>query len=147
MSQEADRSGTGKQYSMGDVGAGARVVQGDHNVWSESLGISPGGAQLAHELTALLVRIKADAALDPDDRELAADKAQAVAEALPKAAESPDTLRRALRDARQFFSAKAEWAWERLREILTSEPGLQVLAAITDTTTKAAMHALLGVTL
>lgn len=145
MSQGSDSASAGKNYSMGNVGAGARIVQGDYNSWSEGLRLQPGGAQLASELAELLDGIKADIALDPDDRELAADKAQAVVDALPKAAESPDILRKALRDAKQFFGSTARWVWDRLQAVMTSEPGRQVLGTITDIAARSAIQGLLGI--
>lgn len=145
MSQGSDSTGAAKNYSMGNVGDGARIVQGDNNTWSEGLRIQPGGAQLARELAVLLDGIKADTSLDPDDRELAVDKAQAVADALPKAAESPDILRKALRDAKQFFGSTARWFWDRLQAVLASEPGRQVLGTITDVAARSAIQGLLGI--
>ena len=53
MSQGSDSTGAAKNYSMGNVGDGARIVQGDNNTWSEGLRIQPGGAQLARELAVL----------------------------------------------------------------------------------------------
>jgi hypothetical protein len=146
MGQESGSANANKRYSMGDVGTGARVVQGDNNAWSEGLRLQPGGGQLTRELADLLDGIKADATLDPDDRELAIEKTQAVANALPEAAESPDVLRKALRDAKHFFSSTAQWLWERLRKVLTSEPAHELLKTITDATARAAIESLLGMT-
>lgn len=144
MGQGSDSAKAGKQYSMGNVGAGARVVQGDHNTWSEGLRVQPGGAQLARELAELLDGIKADASLEPDDRDLAVEKTQAVAEALPNAAESPDALRKALRDAKHFFGSTARWVWERLRQVLTSDAARELLETVTDVAARAAIQGLLG---
>jgi hypothetical protein len=145
MSEEPETAAGGKHYVIGDVGAGARVMQGEGNSWNEGVRALPGGEQLARELAGLLDTLKADTALEPDDQELAVEKTQAVANALPGAAKEPDRLRRALRDARQFLGSKAQWAWDRLREALTSDTGRAVLGTIGDAAAKAAIISLLGV--
>lgn len=144
MSETSD-VGAGKHYSIGDVGPGARVVQGDHNTWIESLSSRPGGASVANGLRDLLDRVEADTDLEPDDRELALDKTQSVADALPAVADQPEGLRKALRDAKQFFESKAQWAWDSLRRILASESGRQLLDTVTDVAARVAIMALLGV--
>jgi hypothetical protein len=144
MTQGSDAAEARRSYSMGDVGAGARVVQGDHNSWNEGLRLQPGGTQVALELAELLHQIQASEAIEPDDRELAVEKVAAVADALPKAAETPDVLRKALRDARQFLSSNVRWAWQRIQALLTSEAGRQVLGTITDAAARAAIQGLLG---
>ena len=131
---------------MGSVGAGARVIQGDGNLWNESLGHRPGGAQVAREISGILQRIRDDSALDPDDRELAIEKTEAVAAALSAADDSPGQLRKALRDAKSFLSSRASWVWDRVCQVLTTEAGLQILGSITDVAAKAAIHGILGIT-
>jgi hypothetical protein len=147
MTQEADSTSAGKRYSIGTVGAGARVIQGDGNAWSESLSLQPGGAQVAREIAEIVERVRADHALEPDDRDLAIEKTQAVAAALTDAGDSPGHLRKALRDAQSFLNAKAEWAWNRLREVLGSEAGLQILGSITDVAARAAIQGILGISI
>lgn len=147
MSQGPDSGRAGKNYSMGSVGAGARVIQGDGNVWSESLGLHQAGEQVAREITEIAEHIRADAALEPDDRELAIEKTQAVAAALSEQSGSPGQLRKALRDAQSFLSSKVMWAWDRLRQVLTGEAGLQILGSITDVAAKAAIQAILGISI
>jgi hypothetical protein len=145
VSAESEPSTGGKSYTIGDVGAGARVLQGDSNLWIERVGTLPGGAQVARELASLIGELKSDGTLSSDDQELAVEKTQAVADALPDAARSPDRLRKALRDAGQFLGSTATWAWQRLREILVSDAGQAVLGTIADATAKAAISGLLGI--
>ena len=64
---------------------------------------------------------------------------------MPGAANEPDRLRLALRDARQFLGSNAQWVWERLRGALTSDTGRAVLGTIGDAAAKAAIIGLLGV--
>ena len=59
-----------RSYQMGDVGAGARVAQGENISWVEGVASLPGGESLAQQFTALLERIAQDASLDEDAREL-----------------------------------------------------------------------------
>jgi hypothetical protein len=70
----------GRSYRIGDVGAGARVAQGENISWVEGVASLPDGESLAQQFTALLERIAQDASLDEDTRALAQDKTKAVAE-------------------------------------------------------------------
>ncbi len=72
-----------RSYRMGDVGAGARVAQGENISWAEGIAGLPSGQELAQQFAALLERIARDASLDEDARELAQDKTKAVAEGCP----------------------------------------------------------------
>ena len=67
---------------MDDVGAGARVAQGENISWVEGLAGLPDGPALAQQSTALVERIANDPSLDEDTRELAKAKTKAVAEGL-----------------------------------------------------------------
>lgn len=142
---ESDAASIPKSYRVGDVGDGARVIVGDNNSWVERVDALPGGQQVAREIAALIGNLKADSSLSDDDQELAVEKMQAVASALPEAAQSPDRLRKALRDASQFLGATVAWAWQRLQKILTSDAGRAVLGTIADSAAKAAISGLLGV--
>lgn len=142
---EPDTPRGGNSYHMGDVGPGARVVQGDNNSWIERVDVLPGRDEVARELTALIGSLQSDGGLDQGDQELAVEKVQAVADALPQATQSPDRMRKALRDASLFLGGTAAWAWDRLRKIFTSEAGQQVLGTIADATAKAAISSLLGI--
>jgi hypothetical protein len=68
----------GRNYQMGNVGAGARVAQGENISWVEGIASLPGGESLAQQFTTLLEQIAQDASLDEDTRELAQDKTKAV---------------------------------------------------------------------
>jgi len=94
-----EESTAGKHYVIHDVGAGGRVIQGDHDTMIESVQGLPGGIELQRQLEELLARIASAPDLDADNRELAGEKTRAVAEARGKASESPEGLRRALRAA------------------------------------------------
>lgn len=132
----ADRS-----YHIGDVGAGARVAQGENISWVEGVAGLPGGESLTRQFGALLKRIAEDASLDEDTRALAQDKAKAVAAGISKVQESPSTLRRALLDAKSWCGTSASWVGSALSDILQSEAAQQTLATVTEATTKAAIAA------
>jgi hypothetical protein len=68
----------GRSYQMGDVGAGARVAQGENISWTEGLAGLPNGDSLTQQFNALLERIAKDASLDEDTRALAQDKTKAM---------------------------------------------------------------------
>ena len=132
----ADRS-----YHIGDVGAGARVAQGENISWVEGVAGLPGGESLIRQFGALLKRIAEDTSLDEDTRALAQDKAKAVAAGISKVQESPSTLRRALLDAKSWCGTSASWVGNALSDILQSEAAQQTLATVTEATTKAAIAA------
>src|SRR4249919_1992395 len=111
----------GTSYQIGNVGAGARVAQGQDISWIEGVSGLPGGEALAQQFAALLKRIADDAALDEDQRTLAQDKTKAVAEGFAKVKESPGMLRRALLDARSYFGHTASWVGHALGDVLKSE--------------------------
>ena len=94
-----------RSYQMGNIGAGARVAQGENISWVEGMASLPDGESLTRQFDALLKRIAADASLDEDTRTLAQDKTKAVAEGITKVQESPGTLRRALLDAKSWFGS------------------------------------------
>jgi hypothetical protein len=128
-----------RSYQMGDVGAGARVAQGEKISWVEGVASLPGGESLTWQFDALLKRIAEDPSLDEDTRALAQDKAKAVAEGIAKVQESPSTLRRALLDAKSWFGTTASWAGSELGDILKSEAAQKTLGTVTEATTKAAI--------
>jgi hypothetical protein len=133
-----------RSYEMGDVGAGARVAQGENISWIEGVASLPGGASLAQQFKELLERIAQDESLDEDTRALAQEKTKAVAEGLAKVRESPGPLRRALLDAKSWFGNTATWVGKALGDILRSEPAQKALAAVTEGVTKAAVDSFLG---
>ncbi len=128
-----------RSYRMGDVGAGARVAQGENISWVEGIASLPGGESLTRQFDALLKRIADDASLDEDTRALAGDKTRAVAEGIAKAKELPSTLRRALIDAKSWFGGAASWIGNALGDILKSEAAQKTLGTVTEATTKAAI--------
>jgi hypothetical protein len=128
-----------RSYQMGDVGAGARVAQGEKISWVEGVASLPGGESLTWQFDALLKRIAEDPSLDEDTRALAQDKAKAVAEGIAKVQESPSTLRRALLDAKSWFGTTASWVGSELGDILKSEAAQKTLGTVTEATTKAAI--------
>jgi hypothetical protein len=134
----------GRSYQMGDVGAGARVAQGENISWVEGVAGLPDGQALAQQFSALLERIAKDTSLDEDTRELAQNKTKAVAEGLAKAQESPGMLRRALLDAKSWFGSTASWVGGALGDILKSEAAQKTISTITEATTKAAITSFLA---
>jgi hypothetical protein len=130
----------GRSYRIGDVGAGARVAQGENISWVEGVASLPDGESLAQQFTALLERIAQDASLDEDTRELAQDKTKAVAEGLATVEESPGILRRALLDAKSWFGGAASWVGNALGDILKSEAAQKTIGTVTEATTKAAIE-------
>jgi hypothetical protein len=129
----------GRSYHIGDVGAGARVAQGEDISWIEGVAGLAGGESLAQQFAALLTRIAEDASLDEDTRALAQDKTKAVAEGLAKVRESPGMLRRALLDAKSWFGSTASWIGSALGDILKSEAAQKTIDTLTEATTKAAI--------
>ena len=125
---EEPKPDAGRSYHMGNVGAGARVAQGENISWVEGVAGLPGGESLAQQFTALLERIDQDKSLDEDTRALAQDKTKAVAEGLAKAKELPGMLRRALLDANSWFGSTASWVGSALGDILKSEAAQRRLA-------------------
>jgi hypothetical protein len=132
-----------RSYQMGDVGAGARVAQGENISWVEGVASLPGGESLAQQFTALLERIAQDASLDEDTRELAQVKTKAIAEGLAKAEESPGILRRALLDAKSWFGSAASWVGNALGDILKSEAAQKTIGTVTEASTRATIDSFL----
>ncbi len=133
-----------RSYSMGNVGAGAHVAQGENISWVEGVASPPEGESLAQQFNALLERIAADGSLDDDTRALAQAKTTAVAESLAKAQESPGTLRVALKDAKSWFGSTASWVGNALSDILKSDAAQKTLGTVTEAATKAAITSFTG---
>jgi hypothetical protein len=136
---EEPKPPAGRSYQMGNVGAGARVAQGENISWVEGVVGLPGGESLAQQFNALLERIAQDASLDEDARELVQNKTKAVAEGLAKVEESPGILLRALLDAKSWFGSAASWVGGALGDILKSEAAQKTIGSVTEATTKAAI--------
>jgi hypothetical protein len=144
-SGESREPSVGKSYQMGDVGAGARVQQGENLSWTEtSLGATPDGKALEEQFAALAKRLAEHPGLDEDNRALAVEKTQAVAEGLAHAQESPAGLRRALVDAKNFLGTSAGWAWTEMTAILKSDAAQKTIGTITEASTRAAIASLTG---
>src|ERR1700694_3672661 len=139
MSDEPKPAASGRSYQMGDLGGGARAMQGDNNTWVEGVASLPDGEALTQQFNALLERIAKDASLDEDTRTLAQDKTNAVAKGLAEAPVSPGMLRRALIDAKSWFGSTASWVGTALGDILKSEAAQKTLSTVTEATTKAAI--------
>jgi hypothetical protein len=133
-----------KSYQMGNVGAGARVAQGEHITWTEGFSGDPQGEELKRQFAELLARIDQASDLDEDERALAKEKTEAVADGLANAQHEPGRLRRALRDAKGFLSSSASWVWDGLNKILTSEAAQKTIGTITEAGTQAAIKSLTG---
>ena len=138
MPEEPKRA-AGHSYQMGDVGAGARVAQGEQISWLEGIAGLPGGESLAQQFAALFERIVYDGSLDEGTRALALEKTKAVAEGLAKVEESPGILRSALLDAKSWFGSTASWVGTSLGDILKSEAAQKTIGTVTEATTKGAI--------
>jgi hypothetical protein len=132
-----------RSYKIGDVGAGARVAQGENISWVEGVAGLPDGEALKKQFEALLKQIGEDASLDEDTRALAQDKTRAIAEGLAKAQEAPGKLRLALRDAKSWFGSAASWVGTSLGNILKSEAAQKTIGTVTEASTKAAIDSFL----
>jgi hypothetical protein len=128
-----------RSYQMGNVGAGARVAQGENISWVEGVASLPSGESLTRQFDALLKRIADDASLNEDTRVLAQEKTKAIAEGIAKVQESPTALRRALLDAKSWFGVTASWVGGALGDILKSEAAQLTLRTVTEPATKAAI--------
>jgi hypothetical protein len=128
-----------RSYQIGNVGASARVAQGENISWVEGVARLPDGESLARQFAALLNRIDEDLSLDEDTRALAQDKTKAIVEGLTMAQESPTMLRRALLDAKSWFGGRASWVGGALMDILKSEEAQKTIGTVTEAATKAAI--------
>lgn len=134
-----------KIYTVGDVGPGAQVAQGEYiQQVKQALAGVPESDVLERQFAALMKQIGQRPDLDAETRDLALEKTKAVAEGLANAKESPNGLSRALRDAKAFLTSSVQGAWEGLSEILKSEAAQKTMSAIAEGTTKAAIAALIG---
>jgi hypothetical protein len=134
-----------KIYTVGDVGPGAQVAQGDYiqQVKNALAGV-PDSDVLERKFAVLMKQIGQRPDLDAETRDLAFEKTKAVAEGLANAKESPNGLSRALRDAKAFLTSSVKGAWEGLSELLKSEAAQKTISAIAEGTTKAAITTLIG---
>ncbi len=134
-----------KIYTIGDVGRGAQVAQGEYIYQAKNaLAGVPDSDVLERQFTELMKRIEQTPDLDAETRDLALEKTKAVAEGLADAKKSPSGLSRALRDAKAFLTSSVKGAWEGLSEILKSEAAQKTISAIAEGTTKAVITALIG---
>jgi hypothetical protein len=136
---------TGKNYSMGDIGPYARVAQGENISWTEGSARDPDGEELKRQFADLLKRIDNAPDLDEDERALAKEKTEVVAESLANARRDPGRLRRALLDAKGFLTSSAHSVWDQLNQILISEAAQKTIGTITEASIKAAIQSLLGI--
>jgi hypothetical protein len=132
------------RYQMGNVGAGARVAQGENISWVEGVSALPDGDSLKRQFSDLLERIASDKSLDDDSRTLAEQKATAVAEGLAKAKDDPGPLRQALIDAKLWFGSTAKWVGNSLGDILRTEAAQKTIGTVTEAATKAAINSFLA---
>jgi hypothetical protein len=145
MSEEKDgKPSGGKSYQIGAVGPFARVAQGENISWIEGVSGLPDGESLAQQFFVLLKQIAENPDMDEDTRALAQAKTEAVAEGLAQAKHSPGTLRRALLDAKSWFSSKATWVGEQIGKILKSEAAQKTIATITEAGLQATIKSFTG---
>jgi hypothetical protein len=134
----------GRSYQIGDVGAGARVAQGESISWVEGVSRLPDGEVLKQQFDMLLERIAKDSSLDEDTCELARTKTRAIAEGLAVVQASPGVLRRALLDAKSWFGGATSWVGHTLGDILKSEAAQKTLGTVTEAGTKATIASFMG---
>src|SRR4051794_39155378 len=114
----ADSTDPRPSYHIGNVGAGARIQQGEYLSWTEStFGGVPGGDELRARFEDLASRLVASPDLDEASTELALEKTQALAEGLEAAPSDPAKLQRSVLDANGWLRGTAAWAWEEIRDI------------------------------
>lgn len=142
--QQDPKQLAGRSYSIGNVGAHARVAQGENISWVEGLAALPDGAALRQQFDGLLSRIAEHPGLDDDTRELAQSKATAVAEGLAQVQSAPGLLRRALVDAKAWFASTASWVGEELNSILKSEAAQKTLGTVTEAGLSAVIKSFTG---
>ena len=141
---EEPKAPAGKTYTLGNIGAGARVAVGENISWLEGVARLPDGEALAQQFDKLLKRIADDTSLDCDERALAQQKTKAVAEGLAESQKSPDKLRIALRDAKSWFAGTASWVGKALSDIVKSEAAQKTIGTVTEAATKAAIASFLA---
>jgi len=129
---------------IGDVGAGARVAQGETITGVEGVSTLPDGAAPRRQFQALLARIEIDPSLDEDTRELARAKSAAVATRLTVTRTSPSVLRRALLDAKSWFGGAAASVGDALGDILRGKATQTTPGTVTEATTTAAVASFMG---
>jgi hypothetical protein len=133
----------GHHFTMGDVGANARVQQGWNLTWSEAtLSSVDGGDELRQGFERLLNRLSSAPDLDEPTRELACEKTAELANSLGAAADDPGRLHRALLEARGWLLGTATWAWRELSELLASDPAQKLIGTVVEAGTKAAITSL-----
>ena len=138
-----ERPAAERSYHIGDVGAEARVAQGENISWVEGISGLPEGESLKRQFSALLERIAKDGSLDEDTRALAKSNTEAIAEGIAKVKDDPGLLRRALIDAKSWFGGTAKWVGRALGDILKSEAAQKTIGTVTEAGTKAAIEVVL----
>lgn len=138
MSESPNQSGN-RSYHIGDVGTGARVAQGDNISWVEGINALPEGAQITDQFKQILDSIEADSTLDDDNKELARNKVEAIADALANIENNPAALRVALKDGKTFFSSVASGLGKAIASLLSSDAAQKILGTVTESATKAAI--------
>lgn len=128
-----------KSYHIGSVGAGAQVAQGE-NITQTLVQAGVSADELAAAFAPVLEAIAADAELDDDEKEVAADAVNDLAAATRRAAEDPTGLKKALTRAKKLVGG----AWGTLVAAMSSDAVQKTLATITEAATAASIKAALG---
>jgi hypothetical protein len=119
------------------------VAVGDYITWTEGFTGDAQGEELKRLFAELIDRIDKAADLDDDERILAKEKTEAVANGLANPGE-PGRLRLALRDAKGFLAGPADWIWRGINKILTSDAAQKVISTITEAGAQAAIKSFTG---
>jgi len=134
----------GESYHIGDVGAHARVQQGKYLTMIEkSFADTVNGDDLKKQFKELIGKLAESPELDEEMKDLSMEQTHSVAEALAKAKESPSGLRRALLEAKHWFSSAASWVWDEVSEILKSDAAQKTISTITESSVRAAIKSIL----
>ena len=135
-----------KTYQIGDVGSNARVQQGEKLTWVEALNGAQDFEVLTQQFRTLLEKISKAPDLDEDTRFISTKKTEAVIQSLGNAQQSPNELKYALIDAKDWFGNKASWIGKEIGKILSSDAAQKTIGTITENGVKGVIKAFIGET-
>ena len=130
---------TAPGYSIGNVGAGAQVAQGQHiSQTMLQAGVAPAELRAAFDPVLSFIDTAED--LDDDERDVAREAVQDLVTATEHAQEDPSALRRALTKSKKLLGS----AWSKLVEAMNSEAVQKTIGTITEATVRAGITSLIG---
>lgn len=143
MGGESKSNNDRESYTIGDVGANARIQQGKNLTWTEAVSTLPDNT-LKQQFEKLFEKILQDPTLNEDDRYLSIKKTEAIVKGLTNAPNSPKDLHHALIDGKNWFTNKASWVWSELSDVLRSDAAQKTIGTITESAVKGAIQAFIG---